>query len=114
MIGQRLIEFMKNASADQSPARGSDVQATRVREGEAWHNVLLEGNTGEWCGLNSGRREGRRNLGLAEQLPRRLGSPASCDPAPRKQNRTPPPFVARRGTCLRLFRGERKRGGADW
>jgi group II intron reverse transcriptase/maturase len=47
MIGQRLIEFMRNPSADQSAARGSDVQATRVREGEAWHNVLLEGNTGE-------------------------------------------------------------------
>jgi retron-type reverse transcriptase len=46
MIGQRLIEFMKHPSADQSAARGSDVPATRVREGEAGHNVLLEGNTG--------------------------------------------------------------------
>ena len=47
MIGQRLIESMKNAVAGQSAARGSDVQATRDREGEVGHNVLLEGNTGE-------------------------------------------------------------------
>ena len=47
MVGQRLIEFMKKPSADQSAARGSEVQATRVREGEVGHNVLLEGNTGE-------------------------------------------------------------------
>jgi len=47
MVGQRLIEFMAKPSADQSAARGSEVQATRVREGEVGHNVLLEGNTGE-------------------------------------------------------------------
>ena len=43
MIGQRLIEFMKNR-AGPTTARGSDVQATRDREGEVGHNVLLEGN----------------------------------------------------------------------
>jgi predicted Zn-dependent protease len=47
MVGQRLIEFMAKPSADQTAARGSEVQATRVREGEVGHNVLLEGNTGE-------------------------------------------------------------------
>ena len=64
MLGQRLIEFMKKPSADQSAARGSDVQATRVREGEAWHNVLLEGNTGE---TSSSPTVGTKLQRIAEQ-----------------------------------------------
>jgi len=64
MIGQRLIEFMKKPSADQSAARGSDVQATRVREGEAGHNVLLEGNTGE---TSSSPTVGTKLQRIAEQ-----------------------------------------------
>jgi group II intron reverse transcriptase/maturase len=47
MAGTRLIDFMKKPIADRPPARGSDVQATRVREGEAGHNVSLDGTTGE-------------------------------------------------------------------
>jgi group II intron reverse transcriptase/maturase len=64
MIGQRLIEFMKKPSADQSAARGSDVPATRVREGEAGHNVLLEGNTGE---TSSSPTVGTKLQRIAEQ-----------------------------------------------
>ena len=47
MAGTRLIELMKKPIADRPPARGSDVQATRVREGEAGHNVSLDRTTGE-------------------------------------------------------------------
>jgi len=38
---------MKNTDAGEPPARGSEVQATRVREGEAGHNVPLKRTTGE-------------------------------------------------------------------
>ena len=47
MVGTRLIDFMKKATADRPLPRGSEVQATRVREGEAGHNVSLDGTTGE-------------------------------------------------------------------
>jgi group II intron reverse transcriptase/maturase len=47
MVQTRLIDFMKNTDAGGPPARGSDVQATRVREGEAGHNVPLDRTTGE-------------------------------------------------------------------
>ena len=43
----RLLEFMTNLDAEGPPARGSEVQATRVREGEAGHNVPLKRTTGE-------------------------------------------------------------------
>ena len=51
-------------------------------------------------------------LGFAEAATRRLGSPAPCNPTPEKQEMGPRPrFVAHRGRCLILVRGERRRGG---
>ena len=47
MVSTRLLDFMKNSDAEGPPARGSEVQATRVREGEAGHNVPLNRTTGE-------------------------------------------------------------------
>jgi group II intron reverse transcriptase/maturase len=47
MVQTRLLEFRKNTDAGGPAARGSDVQATRVREGEAGHNVPLGRTTGE-------------------------------------------------------------------
>ena len=44
---QRSFEFRNNPSAEGPGTRGSDVQATRGREGEAGHNVLLDRTTGE-------------------------------------------------------------------
>lgn len=64
MIGQRLVEFMRKADEGQSAARGSEVQATRDREGEAGHNVLLEGNTGE---TSSSPTVGTKLQRIAEQ-----------------------------------------------
>jgi hypothetical protein len=42
MNGTRLIDFMKKPIAARSAERGSDVQATRFREGKAGHNVSLD------------------------------------------------------------------------
>lgn len=39
---------------------------------------------GGWKGSNPWRRRGRWSLGFAEAIPRRRGSPASCDPAPKE------------------------------
>ncbi len=61
------------------------------------------------------RREFREGLGFAEPLARRLGSPASCNPAPRKQNRTPPPRLLRAAAGAVFHVGENEKGGgADW
>ena len=47
MVKTRLLDFMKKHDADTPTARGSEVQATRVREGETGHNVPLDRTTGE-------------------------------------------------------------------
>ncbi len=47
MVPQRQHANRKHRDAAGPPARGSDVQATRVREGEAGHNVPLNRTTGE-------------------------------------------------------------------
>jgi group II intron reverse transcriptase/maturase len=47
MVPTRLLDFMTNTDAEGPAARGSEVQATRVREGEAGHNAPLDRTTGE-------------------------------------------------------------------
>ena len=65
-----------------------------------------------WSGLNSWRRESRGGLGFAEPLPRRLGSPAPCDPAPEKQEIGPRPRLLRAAAWALFWFGENEKGAA--